>query len=94
MKWWIGATAELANMHVCWARLILKGKDYGVHAFIVPIRDLATHKLLPGVVVGDCGPKNGLNGIDNGFLYFSSVRVPYDNLLDRFSWIKNGEYGT
>lgn len=59
LKWWIGATAELANMTVCWARLIIDGKDEGLHAFIVPIRDKSTHTMLPGVLIGDCGSKNG-----------------------------------
>lgn len=41
------------------ARLFVKGTDYGPHAFVVQIRDLATHKPLPGVTVGDIGPKMG-----------------------------------
>lgn len=43
--------------------------------------------MMPGVIVGDCGSKIGLNGIDNGFLIFKNYRVPYDALLDRFSQI-------
>jgi len=45
---------------------------------------------LPGVVIGDCGEKNGLQGIDNGFLQFNYYRVPYDSLLDKLSSIENG----
>lgn len=60
-------------------------KSHGVHAIIVPIRDRHNHLPLPGVTLGDCGKKAGLDGIDNGFLIFKDVRVPYDNLLDRFS---------
>lgn len=40
---------------------------------------------MPGVIIGDCGSKIGLNAIDNGFLSFTYYRVPYDSLLDRFS---------
>ena len=29
---------------------------------------------LPGVIVGDMGPKIGLNGVDNGFLTLNNVR--------------------
>ena len=61
MKFWIGAAANIANISVIWAQLYIKDKCYGVHSFIVPLRDTTTHKLLPGVLVGDCGPKNGCN---------------------------------
>jgi len=67
------------------ARLFIRGKDYGPHAFVVPIRDLATHLPLPGIKVGDIGPKFGYNGVDNGFLSFNHVRVPRENMLMRFS---------
>lgn len=40
-----------------------------------------------GIIIGDCGPKNGLNGIDNGFLVFKDVRVPLENLLDKFATV-------
>ena len=57
------------------ARLFVQGKDYGPHGFIVQIRDLETHKPLPGITVGDIGPKFGYNGVDNGFLSFEYVRI-------------------
>ncbi len=41
------------------ARLFAKGRDYGPHAFVVQIRDMATHLPLPGITVGDIGPKMG-----------------------------------
>lgn len=48
LKWWIGASAELANKTVLWAQLIVGGVNRGVHAFIINIRDLVssihTHK--------------------------------------------------
>lgn len=85
MKFWIGATAQLANMTVCWAQMYVAGKCHGVHAFLVPIRNQDNHRVMPGITVGDCGPKVGLDGIDNGFMLFDNVRIPYDNLLDKFS---------
>ena len=84
-KWWIGAVGKTANMTVVFARMVLHGNDYGVHVFLVPIRDYETHTPLPGVVIGDCGPKEGCQGIDNGFLLFENYRVPYDALLDKYS---------
>jgi len=56
------------------ARLFIKGKDFGPHAFLFPIRDLNTHQPLPGIEVGDIGPKLGFNTVDNvlfsPFLFF------------------------
>ena len=49
-------------------------QDLGPHAFIMPIRD-AAHLPLPGITVGDIGPKFGYNGVDNGFLKFDHVRI-------------------
>jgi acyl-CoA oxidase len=95
MKFWIGAAAEVANMSVIWAQLYIDGKCYGVHAYIVPIRDTKTHQLLPGVLIGDCGPKNGCNGIDNGFILLDNVRVPVENQLDRISGVnEEGKFFT
>ena len=61
MKFWIGAAAEVADISVVWAQLYIAGKCYGIHAFVVPLRNRKTHQTLPGVVIGDCGPKNGNN---------------------------------
>ena len=68
MKFWIGGAAQTANMAVIWAQLYIGDKCHGVHSYVVPIRDPKTHKLLPGVLIGDCGLKNGCNSIDNGFI--------------------------
>lgn len=48
--------------------------NHGVHAFLVRIRndDLSS---VPGVRVEDMGVKMGLNGVDNGKLWFENVRV-------------------
>jgi acyl-CoA oxidase len=86
-KFWIGAAGKTANMLAVLAHLIVNDTDYGLHAFVIPIRHYETHDPLPGVVLGDCGPKAGLDGIDNGFIIFNDYRVPYDALLDRFSQI-------
>jgi acyl-CoA oxidase len=72
-------------MATVFARLITKGTDYGIHAFLVPIRDMKTHEPCPGVEIGDCGEKVGLNGIDNGWIKFTNVEIPRENLLNRFS---------
>jgi len=59
-------------------------KDMGIHNFIVPLRDLHTHALLPGVVTRDIGPKIAFAGMDNGCLELHAVRIPRANLAQRF----------
>lgn len=86
-KWWIGSLGKAANHAVVIAQLILNGKSYGPHPFVVQIRDLETHKPLPNVHVGDIGPKFGYNTMDNGFLLFNKVKVPHVSLLARFSGV-------
>lgn len=89
-KWWIGNAAVHGKFATVFARLLLplsgsSGEtDMGVHAFIVPIRSMQLHAPLPGVDIRDCGYKVGLNGVDNGALRFHNVRIPRDNLLNRF----------
>ncbi|EAY96779.1 hypothetical protein OsI_18704 [Oryza sativa Indica Group] len=100
IKWWIGNAALHGKFATVFARLILplQGKggdpaDMGIHAFIVPIRDLDTNAVLPGIEINDCGHKIGLNGVDNGALRFRSVRIPRDNLLNRFGDVsRDGKY--
>jgi acyl-CoA oxidase len=76
MKFWIGAVGNVANIAVVWANIILDGKNYGIHAFVTPLRCPKTHKVFAGVIIGDCGPKTGLNAIDNGFIMFDNYRIP------------------
>jgi len=58
MKFWIG-NALTANIGVIFAQLMIGGKAFGVHGFVVPLRD-HYHDLYPGVMIGDCGMKIGL----------------------------------
>lgn len=82
-------------MAVVFAQLIIDGVSKGVHVFAVPIRDYDTHDALPGVVVGDCGKKISLDGIDNGFIIFNNYKVPYDCMLDKWSQITvDGKFKT
>lgn len=82
-KWWIGGAAHSATHSSIYARLIIKGKDYGVKTFVVPLRD-SRHQLMPGVSIGDIGLKMGREGVDNGWIQFSSVRVPRFFMLQKF----------
>ena len=46
----------IATHAVVYARLLIDGKDYGIHEFMVQLRD-DKHDPMPGVDVGDIGPK-------------------------------------
>ncbi len=83
-KDYIGNAALHGRVAVVFAQLVLDGESRGVHAFVVPIRD-AGGRPLPGVGIEDCGEKLGLNGVDNGRLWFEGVRLPREALLDRFA---------
>lgn len=89
MKFWIGNAAHTANMCVVFANLIVHGKDYGIHIFVVPIRDAHTNRVLAGVVIGDCGDKLGHKVVDNGYILFRNVKVPRDALLDKVTQVNN-----
>ncbi|MGH3626379.1 MAG: acyl-CoA dehydrogenase family protein, partial [Sciscionella sp.] len=82
-KDYIGNAARDGRMAVVFAQLYTQGRSYGVHAFLVPIRD-ENGRALPGVRIEDCGAKAGLNGVDNGRLSFHAVRVARTALLNRF----------
>ena len=82
-KDYIGNAAQDGRAAVVFAQLVTQGRNHGVHAFYVPLRD-ATGAFLPGVGGEDDGVKGGLNGIDNGRLHFDGVRVPRTNLLNRY----------
>lgn len=83
-KEYIGNAARDGRMAVVFAQLITGDEKPGVHAFLVPLRD-SDGRALPGVQIGDDGRKAGLNGVDNGRLAFDHVRIPRENLLNRFA---------
>src|SRR5215218_3201504 len=91
-KMWIGNAARDGRMAAVFAQLIVGGEERGVHALLVPLRD-DDGSVLEGVRIEDCGPKLGLDGVDNGKLWFSGVRVPREALLDRYAKVsENGTY--
>lgn len=92
-KWWIGGAAHTATKCTVFAQLIVKDKPKGVHAFLIDLRSKDSHKILPNIIIGDCGHKLENDGIDNGFIIFKKYRVPYDSLLDNISQITpEGEF--
>jgi acyl-CoA oxidase len=84
-KDYIGGAAETATVAAVFAQLITPdGTGHGVHCFVVPIRDEDGNDL-PGVTTGDCHYKGGLPGVDNGRIQFDHVRVPRENLLNKYA---------
>lgn len=105
-KWYIGNAACHATQAAVFCQLFTPSGDYdesdpaswgeshGVHCLVVPLRD-AGGRVLPGVDIGDHGDKGGLKGVDNGTLRFDHVRVPRENLLNRFADVsEDGEYSS
>lgn len=94
-KDYIGNAAEDGVAAVVFAQLITKGVRHGVHAFYTPLRDAETHEFLPGIGGDDDGIKGGLNGLDNGRLHFTGVRIPRTNLLNRYGDVApDGSYSS
>ncbi|WP_407662619.1 acyl-CoA dehydrogenase family protein [Mycolicibacter minnesotensis] len=91
-KDYIGGAAETAAIAAVFAQLITGETSHGVHCFLVPIRD-AQGNDLPGVTTSDCHYKGGLPGVDNGRIVFDNVRVPRENLLNRYADVEpDGSY--
>ena len=92
-KEYIGNAAVHAKAATVFAQLVTKGESHGVHAFVVPLRD--DKGTLDGVRIEDNGRKLGLNGVDNGRIWFTNVVVPRENLLDKFGSVDaEGNYSS
>ncbi|RQM14164.1 hypothetical protein B5M09_009727 [Aphanomyces astaci] len=87
IKYWPGALASTANIAVVYARLLIRGKDFGVHSFLVQLREFATHKPLPGITVGHIGNKLAFNTVDNGYLKMNHVRIPRLHMAMKFATV-------
>ncbi len=93
-KDYIGNAARDGRIAAVFAQLITNGQSHGVHTLLVPIRD-ERGRICPGVLIEDDGPKGGLNGVDNGRIWFDHVRVPREALLDRFGSVApDGTYSS
>jgi len=91
-KYWITNGAVHAKHIVVMAQLYVKGKNEGIHAVLVRIRDNDLN-IMPGVTVEDMGYRMGLNGVDNAKLSFDQVRIPRVNLLNKWSDVsEEGEF--
>lgn len=91
-KYWIGGAAKHATHTIVFSQLNINGENEGVHAFVVPIRD-SDGNVCSNIRIADCGHKIGLNGVDNGRIWFDNVRVPRENLLNSVADVSpDGQY--
>jgi acyl-CoA oxidase len=93
-KDYIGNAAMHARLAVVFAQLEVDGVSHGVHAFVVPLRN-EDGTVMPNVRIEDCGQKIGLNGVDNGRIWFDGVRVPRAALLNQYAEVaEDGTYSS
>lgn len=76
VKYWPGGLGRTATHCVLMVQLIIDGKRFGLHPFVVQLRSLTDHPFLSGITTGSIGPKYGWNSIDNGWAKFEQVRIP------------------
>lgn len=65
------------------AKLLVDGNELGTYPFLVRIRDDKMQPL-PGVEVGDIGPKFGFLTKDNGYMLMNNLRIPRSNMLSKY----------
>ena len=83
-KTFIGNAGRDGRVATVFAQLEVNGQHHGVHAFLVPIRD-ENGNMLSGIRIEDNDVKLGLNGVDNGQIWFDHVRIPRSEMLNRFA---------
>lgn len=94
----IGNVGVHGEVVVLMAQLYIKNECKGVHAFLVQLRSLGDDglsrgELLPGVELGDVGLKSSWNEVDNAWIRFKGMKIPRENLLNRFADVSStGEY--
>lgn len=93
VKMWPGDMGLNSTHAIVFAQLIIDGNKFGVQPFMVQIRSLEDHSLMPGVEAGDLGPKIAYGSKDNGYLILNQVRVPRTDMLMRFVNVsREGEF--
>lgn len=92
-KYWISNGYKHANHSLVFAQTIVNGKNEGLNAFLVPVRDPKTLKPLPGLTIVDMGHKIGVNGVDNAMLKYNKVRIPREFMMNRYADVSEaGEF--
>jgi acyl-CoA oxidase len=91
LKWW--PTGMYASTHaVVMANLVLDDKVCGVQGFFMQLRD-ENGNLMPGVEVGEMGPKIDHKKTNIGYSRFTHVRIPRFNMFSKlFKVTRGGEF--
>lgn len=91
MKFW--PSGMYACTHgIVFAQLMISGKNHGVHGFWMQFRDDQGH-LMPGVEVGEMGPKIHSSNTNIGYARFDHVRVPRSHMFSKFQQVtREGQY--
>lgn len=93
IKWWPGGLGKTSNYAIVLAQLYHDNIHRGLHPFMVQIRDLDSHVPLPGIEVGEIGPRMGFKAADNGYLRLNKVKIARTNMLMKNATIdENGDY--
>ena len=94
-KWWPAALGRTATHAIIHARVLLPGaedgapvEDKGVLPFFVQLRDLDTHRNIPGVESGDIGPTMGAIDLEEGWCRFNQLRIPRIAMLARYQQVE------
>ena len=91
IKFWPSSMVSATHAAV-YAQLWIKGKCYGVHVFMLQLRD-ENFKPLPGIEIGDVGTKLGELSVDIGYLRMNQVRIPLRCLMAKRQIVTaDGEY--
>uniref|UniRef100_A0A1B0BSF1 Acyl-CoA oxidase C-alpha1 domain-containing protein n=1 Tax=Glossina palpalis gambiensis TaxID=67801 RepID=A0A1B0BSF1_9MUSC len=92
-KWWLGGFGHTVNYAVIVAQLYTLRKFRSLAPFIVQISDKVTHMPVPGVDIGEIGPKLGMKSGNNGYLGLKNVRVPLNHMvMKNQQMLFNGTY--
>ncbi|ELU01431.1 hypothetical protein CAPTEDRAFT_178214 [Capitella teleta] len=84
MKWWPGGLGKSTTHALVTANLIVDGQSHGFQVFLVQLRDVETFEELPGIEVGDIGPRISVSVTDNGYLIMRNVKIPRNNMLSKY----------
>lgn len=88
-KWWPGGLGHTANYAIVAAQLYIDNKSHGIQLFMVPLRDVETHRPLPGITIGEIGNKMAFQTVNNGYLGFEKFRIPRTNMLMKNAQVRS-----
>ena len=87
LKWW--PTGMYACTHaLVFGQLIIGDTDHGTHGFMVQLRS-SDGRVMPGIELGEIGPKLNATSNNIGYARFARVRVPLNHLFSKYSKVNS-----